>query len=1119
MLHNRTYQNSLHRFLTVWPLFFAALLVCSIAWLIGPGIKQFRSAQAAFFATRLVAPGGSDAGDCTGAPCATINYAIGQAASGDTISVAAGTYNGPQILINKSVNVIGAGAATTIIDGLAAAPPTGGLVRIETPLGDTGNVSFSGFTVTNPGTGGGTKVAIFAKPLDPATTATISNTKILGVNSSDNGIYSYRSRGTVVFDHNEITNVAFNGVLIEEPQNSTDVHHNTISVTGTSSSYFNMTYESIDVTTLQRVADNTINGPNATAITFNTAPTFVSGPARFGKYTNVQITNNVITQLAAARSGISLLNDTTDLTGVLGGIENPVITGNNITGTDAATSNGIRFRGLVTNASIISNNLRDVERGFFGEVAGAGHSATGTQAHYNNIVSNVNGVVWNGTATLNAENNWWGCNYGPGATGTGCAGTANGLGGTGSANIDADPWLALKITAAPNTIGLGGMSNLTADLTLNSANLDTSGSGNIPNGTPVSFAGVSGTVLPTNTTTTTGKASSVFTATVAAAGSASTTVDAQTVSTPISISQAPTITCPGNIVKSNDPNQCGADVTFAVTAGGIPTPTTVCNPVSGSFFPRGTTTVTCTASNGIQPNATCNFTVTINDTQPPIIACPANVFVGTSGNAATVTYSAPAVSDNCPGLSAAVCSPASGTSFAVGVTTVTCNLADSSNNTATCSFSVTVNRVSNSISDPLTCIGPGNTVTATLTISNNGNVNQNVVDTTTFTNLVGVPGTCTISPNVGTCTVTNAGISYTGTLTPGQTVAITYLTQVSDLAVSGSQVCTNNSVTFNGGPALAVSACGTVTCPTPGPGGIFPAASEASDQAAGSVLIYNIYTSGATSGNTQNTRINITNIHPQLAAYVHLFFVAEGCSVADSYLCLTGNQTASFLASDLDPGVSGYLVAVAVDGLRGCPTDFNYLIGDEYVKFATGHAANLGAEGISALAGGLPACDGNSVTAQLNFDGFSYDRVSHVLALDNVGAKADGNDTLLILNRIGGNLGTGAGSLSSVFGIFYDDAENALSFTFSGGHQFRSSLSNNFPRITPRFETYIPAGRTGWFKLWPTTATLWGMTGAAINFNPNAASSSGAFNQGHNLHKLTLTNTANYIIPIFPPSC
>ncbi len=82
----------------------------------------------------------------------------------------------------------------------------------------------------------------------------------------------------------------------------------------------------------------------------------------------------------------------------------------------------------------------------------------------------------------------------------------------------------------------------------------------------------------------------------------------------------------------------------------------------------------------------------------------------------------------------------------------------------------------------------------------------------------------------------------------------------------------------------------------------------------------------------------------------------------------------------------------------------------------------------------------------------------------------------------------------------------------------RNSISNNFPRITPRFETFVPAGRTGWLKIYNQTGAI-GITGAAINFNANAASSTGAFNQGHNLHALTLTNTASYIIPIFPPSC
>jgi len=197
------------------------------------------------------------------------------------------------------------------------------------------------------------------------------------------------------------------------------------------------------------------------------------------------------------------------------------------------------------------------------------------------------------------------------------------------------------------------------------------------------------------------------------------------------------------------------------------------------------------------------------------------------------------------------------------------------------------------------------------------------------------------------------------------------------------------------------------------PGLLYPATSEVSDQKAGSLLVYNIYTSGATSGVTQNARINITNTSTSSGAFVHLYFVAEGCSIADAFICLTASQTTSFLASDVDPGVKGYIVAVAVDGVNGCPAAFNWLIGDEYVKFSTGHAANLGAEAFSALWDGpgstpggapvLPGCDANSTIATLNFTGAfgGYNLVPAVLAGDNVPSRADNNDTMVIVNRIG----------------------------------------------------------------------------------------------------------------------
>ena len=302
------------------------------------------------------------------------------------------------------------------------------------------------------------------------------------------------------------------------------------------------------------------------------------------------------------------------------------------------------------------------------------------------------------------------------------------------------------------------------------------------------------------------------------------------------------------------------------------------------------------------------------------------------------------------------------------------------------------------------------------------------------------------------------------------------------------------------------------------PGLTYPATSEVSDQKAGSVLIYNFYTSGATSGNAQNTRICITNTNSTVPVSVHLFFVADSCSIADAFICLTKNQTACFLASDIDPGVSGFVVAVASDDLTGCPRNFNFLIGDEYVKLASGHAANLGAEAFSAIAAVPSVCDGFSVTAELIFNGVLYNRVPRVLASSSIPARADGNDTLLILNRIGGNLAIGTSTLANIFGLLFDDAENVLSFTFVAGVcQFRSSLSNNFPRVAPRFETFIPAGRSGWAKFY--SLSDFGILGAQINFNPNAGTAANAFNGGHNLHKLTLVPSVTLTIPIFPANC
>lgn len=318
----------------------------------------------------------------------------------------------------------------------------------------------------------------------------------------------------------------------------------------------------------------------------------------------------------------------------------------------------------------------------------------------------------------------------------------------------------------------------------------------------------------------------------------------------------------------------------------------------------------------------------------------------------------------------------------------------------------------------------------------------------------------------------------------------------------------------------------TATALADDPGAPVSPNSPISDQKAGSVLFYNLYSSNATNPAAENTRINITNTSATSSVSVHLFFIdGLSCAPADMAICLTPNQTASFVTADVDPGTMGYLVAVAVDGNTGCPVSFNFLIGDEYVKLATGHAANLGAEAVAAMFEGIIQCDQSGATADLIFDGnfnglCSYNALPRVLAVDNIPSPADGNSILLVINNPSGDFTTSGSSVGAVFGILYDDAETPLSFTFSSGLcQVKQVLSNSFPRVAFRLSSVIPSGRSGWIKFWSATGRP--LLGAAINFNSMASTLPQVFNQGHNLHKLTLQADPAAVIriPLFPSGC
>ena len=155
----------------------------------------------------------------------------------------------------------------------------------------------------------------------------------------------------------------------------------------------------------------------------------------------------------------------------------------------------------------------------------------------------------------------------------------------------------------------------------------------------------------------------------------------------------PSISCPADITVSNDQGNCDALVTFAATG------TDNCSPVSitysqnpGTVFNLGTTAVTATSTDVSGNSVSCTFNVTVEDNENPTITCPGNATMpnqaGTCGS--TYTYAVTST-DNCPGeVITQTDGLPSGSIFPVGTTTNTFVVTDGNNNTATCSFDVTV---------------------------------------------------------------------------------------------------------------------------------------------------------------------------------------------------------------------------------------------------------------------------------------------------------------------------------------------------------------------------------------------------------------------------------------------
>ena len=139
----------------------------------------------------------------------------------------------------------------------------------------------------------------------------------------------------------------------------------------------------------------------------------------------------------------------------------------------------------------------------------------------------------------------------------------------------------------------------------------------------------------------------------------------------------------------------GAHVTYDLPATSDAvdgTGTATCTAVPGSLFPLGVTTVDCDAVDKAGNHAVqTGFTVTVVDTTGPAFAAPDDQTIPAAGpSGAAATWTDPTATDAVDGTDAVSCLPASGSTFPIGKTTVTCSATDKAGNTTTHDYTVTI---------------------------------------------------------------------------------------------------------------------------------------------------------------------------------------------------------------------------------------------------------------------------------------------------------------------------------------------------------------------------------------------------------------------------------------------
>ncbi len=404
---------------TNWLIVFAlAALVAATLFATGAFLRTATAATA-----RYVATSGTDAGpnDCLteGSPCLTIGYAIGQAASGDTVNLAAGTYDVDTVINVDVANLtISGDKGNSFVDGSGK---DGSIVDGGDVLF---NVSASGVTIENLNIDLGDDttdfdVGIFTPNDASVDDLTVRNNTMrfaaFGNPIGEQLIHLGGGTGNMVDDNDLETASANSTIYVGDNTNvALTIQNNTIAPDSDADGGGTAINSFGPVTATSTISGNTFT---------KTGIAVYLGADFFGSTTatdGVGVTGNTFTDTTSGAWGAVVIAAEVDGTTT----SNITVTGNSFSGGagDAVLVRDFGATGDV-DASTVDINYND-----FDGTNGAG--------------VNVVGV----TGTVDAEKNWWGDATGadhpsnPHGTGQG--------GDTASNNVDFTPWYATETTTS-----------------------------------------------------------------------------------------------------------------------------------------------------------------------------------------------------------------------------------------------------------------------------------------------------------------------------------------------------------------------------------------------------------------------------------------------------------------------------------------------------------------------------------------------------------------------------------------------------------------------------------------------------------------------------------------------